>query len=68
MTEYHDNCGGTILIGGNVGEDRHQYCDRCGAYAYKINATLPTGTDEKANQQAWDAGDSESPRGGEVIS
>ena len=59
LTEYHINCGGTILIGGGS-EDRHQYCDRCGAFTYDTTAVIPTGHNEKENQIAWDTGDFES--------
>jgi len=54
-------CGGTIL-GGGSGKQKHQYCDRCGAYTYDLAADqLPDGTDSDANEVAWDAGDDESP-------
>src|SRR5690606_28166573 len=56
----HD-CGGTILVAGS-GEERHTYCERCGAYRYGQDvASLPTGTDPVANRAAWDAGADASP-------
>ena len=51
--EYTHKCGGTILTGG-VGELRHHYCDRCGAFAYG-DEPIPSGSDRAANQHAWDA-------------
>ena len=58
--QYHD-CGGTILMGG-AGGQAHQYCDRCGAYTYDLDAdALPPGTDAAANRRAWDSGDLQSP-------
>lgn len=63
-TATHD-CGGTILIGG-VGDDRHTYCHRCGAYRYGDAEALPTGTDPVANRAAWDAGEDVSPDADEV--
>jgi len=57
---YH-KCGGAILVGGS-GDQAHQYCDRCGAYTYDLDAdALPTGTDADANRRAWDSGDAQSP-------
>ena len=55
----HD-CGGTILVGGS-GAQTHQYCDRCRAFTYDLDADVPDGTDERANLAAWDDGDDESP-------
>ena len=60
LTEYHINCGGTILIGGGS-EDRHQYCDKCDAFTCDLDAVIPTGHNEKENQIAWDTGEFESP-------
>lgn len=56
-------CGGTILTGGPaVSEQAHQYCDRCGAFTYDMDArTLPSGTNPSVNQEAWDDGAGESP-------
>lgn len=51
----HD-CGGTILSGPD-----HIYCDRCRAFTYDDDDTLPTGTDPAANRQAWDDGEDCSP-------
>lgn len=59
MTLTSHICGGTILVGGS-GEQAHQYCDRCGAYTYDLDAPLPTGIDAVANRAAYDAGDLES--------
>lgn len=53
-------CGGTILFSGG-GELEHMYCSACGAFNYDPNDTFPTGTDEAANQAAWDAGEERSP-------
>lgn len=59
-TQYHANCGGTVLSGGS-GEQRHHYCDRCGAFTHDLLADLPAGTTDKdKNQAAWDAGEEES--------
>ena len=60
---YHV-CGGTILTGG-VGEQRHIYCDTCGAFSYDPEAIeanrLPDGIDQAANLAASDDGEEESP-------
>lgn len=60
MANHTHVCGGTILAGGS-GDQEHQYCDRCGAYTYDMDADVPDGTDEPANGAAWDAGDLGSP-------
>lgn len=61
--QYHD-CGGAILMGGS-GEQKHIYCDRCGAFSHDpddIEANrLPSGTDPGRNQEASDAGEESSP-------
>lgn len=59
MNTMSHACGGTILVGGS-GEQVHHYCDRCRAFAYG-DADVPVGTDEKANREAWDAGEEQSP-------
>ena len=58
----HVGCGGTILVGGSS-DDRHEYCDRCGAYRYSHDndGDFPRGTDRGRNQASWDAGDERSP-------
>lgn len=57
---YHAGCGGTILMGPNTDDGHQYYCDRCGAFRYG-DGPMPTGTDEAANREAYDAGDLESP-------
>jgi len=60
-TTTHQNCCGTVAKGGS-GEQEHQYCDRCGAYTYDMDAEdLPSGTDERLNQAAYSNGDEQSP-------
>lgn len=55
------NCGGTILTGGTA-DNQHLYCDRCHAFIYASEGSqVPSGTNEKANGEAWDAGDAKSP-------
>jgi len=53
-------CGGTILAGDMGSDQPHSYCDRCGAFAYGDNP-VPDGTDQEANQTAYDAGKDSSP-------
>lgn len=54
-------CGGTILYtAGN--DDPMHYCDRCGAFAYG-GRQIPSGSNEDANREAFDAGDEASPAG-----
>lgn len=64
MTTTTHTCGGTILFAGG-GDQRHLYCDRCGAFAYLhgrtvADTTVPSGGDKAANAAAFDAGDDES--------
>lgn len=57
----HD-CGGTILVAYCPETyERYYHCARCGAFRGGDEPVLPSGTDPEANQQAWDAGDLESP-------
>lgn len=63
MNTMSHACGGTILVGGS-GEQVHHYCDRCRAFAYGDDE-VPAGSDERANREAWDAGEEQSPDPGD---
>lgn len=63
QTQKHE-CGGSIAAGGE-GEQAHVYCEKCAAFRYGDEATLPTGTNKAANRAAWDAGDKASPEAGQ---
>lgn len=58
-------CGGTVLSAGG-GDQKHLYCDRCGAFVYLLgrdveDVELPPGTDRAANKAAFDNADDQSP-------
>ena len=69
MASEHE-CGGTISHGGGGTSEEHVYCTRCKAFRYGPGATttVPSGTDEAANQAAWDDGEDESPEADLVFS
>lgn len=60
--------------GGVIGQHRHddadgtpyQHCDSCGAYG-PTGEDLPTGTDEVANQKAFDDCEDQSPDCDEAV-
>lgn len=62
-TMTHSGCGGTLLVSGGSGEQKHEYCDRCGAFRYCDGGDddFPTGRDEAENRQARDDGKDRSP-------
>lgn len=63
--EAHE-CGGTIREGspveGRPDSPTYWYCDRCGAFLWSdAPGWFPSGTDAKANREAFDAGALRSP-------
>lgn len=58
-------CGGTILVNASASGANTVYvrtCDICSAFRYLAEGPgLPSGTDKKANLDAWEAGRRESP-------
>lgn len=65
-SEQPHDCGGTIREGapmfGGWRTPAYFYCDRCGAFRWEdAPGFFPSGTDAKANRDAWDDGDLRSP-------
>jgi hypothetical protein len=71
-TQHRHECGGTILCGAVTNGDLrgYDYCDKCGAYATHDasgKCEVPSGTDERANSEAWAYGDERSPRAARCV-